>query len=492
MPPRLNASSKLPDTVAMPAYTPAKHGEGILHLGLGAFHRAHQAVYTDDALALAGGDWRILGVSLRSAAPAEELAPQDGLYTLIIRGEGEPRVRVIGSISRALCGKTDIDEIRRALADPSIRIVSLTVTEKGYGIDRAAGGADPDHPAVAADLASPDAPTGVLGLIVQALKARRAAGTPPFTVLSCDNLPENGVMLRGGVVDFARRLDPELADWIESAVAFPSCMVDRITPARTDATIADAERLTGHSDAAVIETEPFTQWVVEENFPAGRPAWDKAGALFVKDVAPYEKMKLRMLNGAHSMLAYSGFLAGQRYVRDAMADPDLRTLIERHLSAAAATLDPLPGIDFGEYAQDLSARFANPSIAHETYQIAMDGTQKLPQRVLGPALAALQAGQPVRPFAFATAAWMRYCLGRKDDGETYALRDPLEAEIAARIGTADTAEAIFTSLAALRGVFPEALMAAPEWRGEVVGALAGMLESGVPAAIHTEAASVRA
>ncbi len=489
MMPRLNASVSLPDTVAAPGYTPADHGTGIVHLGLGAFFRAHQAVYTDDALARSGGDWRILGVSLRSTAPAEELAPQDGLYTLIERGDGTPKARIIGAISGAVSGATEIEAIRAALAAPKTRIVTLTVTEKGYGIDRARGGADESHPAVAEDLASPEAPHGVLGLLVQALKLRRAAGTAPFTVLCCDNLPENGTMLRAGVVDFANRCDPELADWIAAEVAFPSCMVDRITPARTETTLADAARLTGHDDAAAIETEPFTQWVIEDRFPAGRPDWEAGGALFVEDVAPYEQMKLRMLNGAHSMLAYSGFLAGHRYVRDTVADDDLRRLIQRQFSAAAATLEPLPGIDFDSYAQQLLERFANPSIAHETYQIAMDGTQKLPQRILQPALSALQSGQNVRPFAFATAAWMRYSLGRTDDGETYALRDPLEAEIAERLANAQTSESIFSALAALRGLFPETLMSAPEWRGEVIGALSSMLEIGVSAAIRAEAAS---
>ncbi|MDV7141393.1 mannitol dehydrogenase family protein [Tropicimonas sp. TH_r6] len=487
--PRLNASVSLPDTVAAPGFTPSEHGTGIVHLGLGAFFRAHQAVYTDDALARSGGNWRILGVSLRSTAPADELAPQDGLYTLIERGAGEPKARIIGAISRAVSGATDIEEVRSALAAPATRVVTLTVTEKGYGIDRAKGGADESHPAVIADLTTPEAPQGVLGLLVQALKLRRAAGVAPFTVLCCDNLPENGTMLRSGVVDFANRLDADLADWIASEVAFPSCMVDRITPARTETTLADAARLTGHDDAAAIETEPFTQWVIEDRFPSGRPDWEVGGALFVEDVAPYEQMKLRMLNGAHSMLAYSGFLAGHRYVRDTVADTDLRRLIERHFSSAAMTLDPLPGIDFDAYAQELLERFANPSIAHETYQIAMDGTQKLPQRILQPALAALQSGQNVRPFAFATAAWMRYSLGRTDDGERYALRDPMEVEISERLANAQTGDSIFSALAALRGVFPETLMAAPEWRGEVIGALTSMLEVGVASAIAAEAAS---
>lgn len=485
--PRLSAALTLPDGVAAPGYVPADHGCGIVHLGLGAFHKAHQAVYTDDALALDGGDWRITGVSLRSTGAVEELAPQDCRYTLIEQGEGAPQARVIASIARALSGATDIAAIRAALADPATRIVSLTVTEKAYGIERTTGGADPAHPSVAADLRAPDQPTGVLGLLVQALGARRAAGIAPFTVLCCDNLPENGAMLRGGVIDFARRTDPDLAGWIREAVAFPSTMVDRITPAQTEKTRAEALRLTGAEDHAAIETEPFTQWVIEDRFTAGRPAWEKAGAIFVADVAPYEKMKLRMLNGTHSMLAYAGFLAGHRYVRDTMNDAALARLIRRHLGAAAATLAPLPGIELAGYAAQLQERFANPAIAHETYQIAMDGTQKLPQRLLAPALETLGAGAPLRPFAFAVAAWMRYCLGRSDTGENYALRDPMEAEISSRLRGLDNAAAIIDSLSTLPGLMPPALAGASAWQEPLNDILTRMLRDGVGQAIAREA-----
>ena len=486
--PRLSAASTLPQGVSAPGYVPEDHGCGIVHLGLGAFHRAHQAVYTDDALALDGGDWRIIGVSLRSTTAVQELAPQDCRYTLIERGEGAPEARLIGSIARALSGATDMAAVRAALADPATRIVSLTVTEKAYGIDRGSKGIIPAHPSVAADLAAPEAPTGVLGLLVQALAARRKAGVAPFTALCCDNLPENGALLRCGVVDFARRVDPELAEWIAGNVAFPATMVDRITPAQSDATLRDAERLTGYEDLAAIETEPFTQWVIEDRFPAGRPAWEKAGAIFVADVAPYERMKLRMLNGTHSMLAYAGFLAEHRHVRDTMKDPALARLIRRHLGAASATLGPLPGIDFAQYAEDLQQRFANPAIAHETYQIAMDGTEKLPPRFLMPALEVFQGGGDLRPFAFAVAAWMRYALGRTDAGEPYALRDPKEAEIAARIKGLDNAGEIVARLSALPGLMPPALATAPEWREPLAEILATMLGLGVAPAIAQEAA----
>ena len=331
--------------VHRPRYRPSRHATGIVHLGVGAFHRAHQAVYTDDALSADGGDWRITGVSLRSAAVADALNPQRGLYTLIQRGEEGTKARIIGSLSRVIAAARDRTSVIDAMTDPKTRIVSLTVTEKAYGIDRVTGGVDNAHPAIAVDLENPRAPSGVIGLLVETLRLRRARGVPAYTVLCCDNLPSNGALLRAGVLDFAKRLDPALAGWIEANVDFPSTMVDRITPAPTERTCADAADLIGCEDRAAIETEAFSQWVIEDRFAAGRPAWEAGGALFVDDVAPYEQMKLRILNGAHSMLAYAGYLSGHVYVRDVMADDALAALVKRHMLAAAETLTPLSGID---------------------------------------------------------------------------------------------------------------------------------------------------
>ena len=373
---RLTTLDALPGAVQKPGHTPAAHGAGIVHIGLGAFHKAHQAVYTDDALTAAGGDWRIIGVSLRSTEPAQELTPQGGLFTVIERSASGTQARVIGSVQSALCLSTDRGAVLNALLAPETRIISVTVTEKGYGLNRATGGIDPDHPAIKADLADPANPQGLAGLLVWALGHRRAQGTPPFTVLSCDNLPENGALTRSLLIDFARHAAPDLVDHIATDVAFPSSMVDRITPARTDDTLALAQDLIGQRDAAAIECEAFRQWVIEDHFPTGRPNWEAGGAIFAPDVTPYEAMKLRMLNGSHSMLAYAGFLCGHTYVRDVMADPALSTLVDRYLKAAAATLDPLDGVDFDTYAQDLAERFRNTHLGHETYQIAMDGSEK--------------------------------------------------------------------------------------------------------------------
>jgi fructuronate reductase len=484
---RLNAASLAAATADRPRYDRDRHGVGIIHLGIGAFHRAHQAVYTDDALAASGGDWRIRGVSLRGTDVADALNPQDGLYTLLVKGEGGTQARIIGSVAGVLAGPTAPEAVRDTLVRPETRIVSITVTEKAYGIDRASGKVDLHHPAIAHDLAHPEAPTGTIGLIIQALRRRRLAGIAPFTVLCCDNLPKNGALLRSGTLDFAGRIDAGLRDWIAETVPFPSTMVDRITPAATDATFALAERETGLADRAAVETEPFSQWVIEDRFATGRPDWEAGGAILVDDVEPYELMKLRMLNGSHSMLAYAGFLASMAYVRDVMADAVLARLVHRHLAAAASTLRPVQGIDLDDYAEALCHRFANPAIAHETYQIAMDGTEKLPQRLLLPALETLEAGGDIRPYAFAVAAWMRYCLGRRDDGSAYALRDPREARIAAIVARdGGHPPALASSLMAMDGLFPDRLRADAGWNAAVSGILARMCEQGMAVALSDE------
>lgn len=482
MSPRLTSLADLPPGVARPAYDPAAHGVGILHLGLGAFHRAHQAVCTDDALAAQGGDWRIIGANLRSRDIAQALNDQNGLYTVLERSE-QDRARVIAAHARAIGG--DPAEILRAACDPAIRILSLTVSEKAYGIDRAAMDADPDHPAVAHDLAQAQAPQGVLGIITAALAARRDAGVAPFTVLCCDNLPDNGALLRAGVTGFARRLDPGLADWIAENVAFPATMVDRITPAVTDRTLADVEAMTGHRDLACVETEPFSQWVIEDHFPQGRPAWEAGGAQFVRDVRAHEAMKLRMLNGSHSLIAYAGQLLSLPFVRDAVADPDLAPLIRRHMQAAGATLPQGAGLDPDAYAGALMARFANPAIAHQTRQIAMDGTEKLPQRWFAPAAEVLEAGGDARPFALATAIWLAWLSQLAAKGQ--APDDPRGAallDLARRAGGDDAA--LTGSVLALPGLAPAAVTGNPAFTETVQAILTRIRRDGLRPVMKAE------
>lgn len=481
---RLNKDSALSAEIR-PHYFPEAHGIGIVHLGLGAFSKAHIADYTDRALGTSGGDWRIIGVSLRNQAPATALTPQDGRYTLLTRSVFGTKARVIGALAGAICAAGNSETALAEMANVRCRIVSLTVTEKAYGLDRAKMGCDISHPAVAADLINPS-PQGVLGLLTRALAMRRAAGIAPFTVLCCDNLPKNGTLLRGAVVDFARHIEADLSDWIAQNVAFPATMVDRITPVALDTTYAEAVAITGFVDLAAVETEEFSQWVIEDHFPLGRPDW--TGAIFVPNAAPYEAMKLRMLNGTHSMLAYAGYHAGMTYVRDVMADLGAVALVSRHLHAAARTLPDMQQINLIDYANSLQARFANPAIAHQTYQIAMDGTEKLPQRIFAPALDALDRGQSLRPFAFATAAWMRHVSRSTHDCPSYDLRDPRADEIGATLAGRTNANSIATQLMMLPNFMPDRLILAEGWTEAIHDFLQRMLTQPMQAVIRAEAA----
>ncbi len=341
------------------------------------------ATYTDDLLALERGPWGIAGVSLQRPDQRDRLAPQGGLYTTLQRDGHGTRARIIGCLRRVIVAREDPAALVTMMAAPETHIVSLTITEKGYCHDPATGRLDTDHPDIAHDRARPDAPRSAVGLIAAALRARRDAGLAPFTVLCCDNLPHNGALLAGLVHDFAALGSDALAGWIEAHGAFPSTMVDRIVPAPTPADVEEATALTGLADAAPVSHEPFRQWVIEDRFAGARPAWEKVGAELVADVAPHEHMKLRMLNGAHSALAYLGYLAGHATIPDVVADPPFRAYAEALWEEVIPTIPPPPGTDLRGYARDLLARFGNTAIRHRTWQIAMDGSQKLPQRLLG-------------------------------------------------------------------------------------------------------------
>ena len=427
--PRLSSatlSQARPGTV-LPGYDRGSPGNGIVHLGLGAFVRAHLAAYTDDALAMTPGAWGIAGVSLQRPDQRDRLAPQDGLYTALQRDGAGVRARIIGCLRTLLVAPQGPDAVLAAMTDPSCRIVSLTVTEKGYCHDPATGRLDDRHPDIRHDLANPAAPRTAVGLIVAALARRRAAGRTPFTVLCCDNLPHNGRLVAGLVHDFAALGDGTLAAWITAHGAFPCTMVDRIVPAATAADIADAAAATGLYDAAPVSHEPFRQWVIEDRFvDAARPAWHDAGAELVADVVPYEHMKLRLLNGAHSALAYLGYLAGHETIADTVADDVLRAYLAALWHREIIPVVPAPpGVDLHDYAAQLLARFANPAIRHRTWQIAMDGSQKLPQRLLATIRERLARGLPVGCLATAVAAWIRYVGGVDEAGRPIDVRDPL-------------------------------------------------------------------
>ena len=451
---------------AAPAYAPAEHGVGIVHLGFGAFHRAHQAACTDAALAHAGGDWRIVGASLRSTAIPDDVAAQDGLHTVLERDGDGTRARVIGSVAGAVAATRDPEGLAARLADSATRIVSLTVTEKAYAAD---------------------GPGSIGDRLVEGLARRRDAGVAPYTVLCCDNLESNGEAVRRLVLERAERRDAGLARWIESGTAFPSTMVDRIVPASTDATYTDARAALGLEDRLAVETEPFFRWVLEDRFPTGRPAWEAGGATFVDDVGPWEAAKLAMLNGAHSLIAYAGTLAGHATVADAVADPALRTLVRRHMLAAAATLPP-GGPEPVAYADALLARFDNPALRHRTAQIATDGSEKVPKRWLGAAERAAAAGHDARPFAFALAVWVRWCEGRDDAGTAHRIDDPRADALRAAAADAGTGRERVDALIEALGWSDAPFAARPEGRAATGDALDALHRAGVRATLDREAA----
>ncbi|MGB3408507.1 MAG: mannitol dehydrogenase family protein [Jannaschia sp.] len=457
-------------------------GTGIVHLGLGAFFRAFGCVYVADAMAASGGDWGIVGVSLRSPATRDALRGQGWSYTSLTLGPDGEVPRRIDVLNGVLVAPEDPAAVLAAMADATVRIVTLTVTEKGYCHNPATGMLNPDHPDIVHDLAGVE-PVSAIGFLVRALQMRRAAGLSPFTVLTCDNLPENGRVLRRVVLDFAHRTDPALADWIASEGRFPSTMVDRITPATTQADIVRVAALAGWPDAAPVLHEPFAQWAVEDDFVEdARPDLAAAGVEMVADVTAHEHMKLRMLNGTHSALAYTGYLAGHETVAATVADPVFARYVRGLWSEIIPTVTAPDGVDLSDYADALFGRYANPAIRHRTWQIAMDGSQKLPQRILGTLAEALDAGRDAPGLCLAVAAWMRYVGGTDERGQAIDVRDPLAARLRDLATTADGPRGVVTALLSVREVFSADLAARLE--GPVGKAAERLWSLGARAAIQ--------
>ncbi len=417
----------VPPAVRTPSYDPAAVSAGIVHLGPGNFHRAHMARYTHDLMERRADalSWGILGAGLMppDRRIMDALSPQDGLYTLLERGQGEERATIIGSLARVLFAGDSSAALLDAMDAPEIRIVSLTVTENGYCVDRATKRLDPENPLIRADLAEPLAPRSVIGVIVEALRRRRDARAAAFTVLSCDNIQHNGQVLRDAVLAFAEMRDPSLARWIAAEAAFPATMVDRITPGTTDEDRQDLEVRHGLRDRCPVPCETFRQWVIEDNFVAGRPAWEEVGVQFVPDVAPYEFMKLRLLNASHHTVAGLGRLIGHPYVSDCLADGDLAALMRAVMERETGpTVPPVPGVDLDKYKQTLIARFANPAIRDTPARIVADGS---PTILLDPLRDRLRNGESVELLSLAVAAWMRCARGEDEAGQAIVLRHAL-------------------------------------------------------------------
>ena len=453
--------------VARPTYDRARLQTGILHFGPGAFHRAHQADIIDRLL-VDDPRWGIAAVSLRSPGTVEALKAQDGLYTLAILDK-EPSFRILGAHTRFL-GPGEGERVRAQLADPQLRIVTSTVTEKGYCLG-GDGSLDFDHPDVIHDLANPDRPESLIGWLALGLRDRREAGCAPFTALCCDNMVSNGRKLGEAVQAFARRIDPGLADWIAGEARFPNSMVDSITPATDDGTRAEVSEAIGAIDAIPVRREAYTAWIIEDILPAGTADLASAGAVLTDDVAAYELAKLRILNGAHSTLAYIGLLLGHETVADAMADEALAQFVERliHVDIIPALS---PAFDLGRYSAEILERFRNPSIAHKLSQIAWDGSQKLPYRLLDSVTDAIAGGRPLSRLAVPIAAWMLFVERQARSGT--AIVDPLADELCG-IGRHGT---IPGDLLGMRNIFAEGVAGNAAFRHALEKAIAAFRSGG--------------
>lgn len=455
------ALEALPRTVSRPRYDRSRAERGIVHFGPGAFHRVHQAWFAQQWLQT-DPRWGITAVSLQSPALRDALAPQDRLYTLAILDE-QVSFEVIGSLGEVLVAPESPGAVLDRLACPSTRMVTLTVTEKGYCL-AGDGSLDLAHPAIRHDLANRRAPRSAIGYLVEGLRRRRESGFGPVPVISCDNLSNNGRLLGAAVRALAAHTDPGLAAWIGAEVPFPQTMVDSITPATTDALRAQVEAATGLEDRWPVQREAFVQWVIEAHAAAEGPDWAQAGVTLTDDVSGYERAKLRLLNGAHSTLAYAGLLRGHETVAEAMADPGLSAFVRALMvEDIARTVRPPRGLDVPRYIDSILKRFANAAMRHELAQIAWDGSKKLPYRILGTVSDALAAGAPIHPLCVPLGAWMQFV--RRRAAAQIPLVDPLAARLAqvAKAASGDAAADVAAFLG-LTEVFPPDLAVEQRFR----------------------------
>ncbi|HBC6872403.1 TPA: fructuronate reductase [Citrobacter koseri] len=457
----------------------------IVHLGFGAFHRAHQAVYADILAAEHGSDWGYTEVNLIGGEQQiADLKNQDRLYTVAEMSADAWTARVVGVVKNALHAQVDgLETVLAAMCEPQVAIVSLTITEKGYCHSPATGQLMLDHPTIVADLQNPQQPKSAPGVIVAALARRRAAGLPAFTVMSCDNMPENGHVMRNVICAYAQAVDAGLAAWIAQNVTFPSTMVDRIVPAMTAEMLDKIEQLTGVRDPAGVACEPFRQWVIEDNFVAGRPEWEKAGAELVADVLPFEEMKLRMLNGSHSFLAYLGYLSGYQHINECMEDEHFRHAARALMLEEQAPTLNVTGVDLTRYADMLIARYSNTGLRHRTWQIAMDGSQKLPQRMLDSVRWHLVHHHRFDLLALGVAGWMRYVGGVDEQGNRIDVSDPLLPVLQNAVMQSAEGEARVKALLGVEAIFGNELPHEPLFVAQVTQAYLSLLENGAKATV---------
>lgn len=476
------------EVVTLPLIEPRGLSTGLVHLGIGAFHRAHQAVYTELACAATGDDrWGTFAVTGRSATVVGQLVPQDCLYGVLTKAADRATLHVVGSIRKVVDGSADPSATCAAISAPGTQVVTLTITEKGYprtpggglplGTDAVTAGLAAVRAVLAGSVDTHHRPGSAVGLLAAGLAARFVTGAEPISVVSCDNLPGNGALLRRLVHDFADAAGADdFGAWLRRSVTFPSTMVDRIVPATTDQDRAAASRLLQLRDEGLVVAEPFGQWVIEDGFAADRPAWERAGATLATDVAPYEKAKLRVLNGTHSLLAYLGALHGHRTIAAAVADDRLHAAARAlQREDAIPTLEAPPGVDLEAYGDQVLQRFANPHLRHTTVQVAMDGSQKLPVRLLDTARDRLRAGAVPDHCALAVAAWMVYVhRGRDTFGGLLPLTDPLAMVL--REHAAGPEAGLADRMLSIREVFDPEIAGNDAFRRAVRGATASLLE----------------
>jgi mannitol 2-dehydrogenase len=444
-----------PVPVAHPAYDRSRLTPGIVHIGLGNFHRAHMAVYLDDLFATGEAmDWAILGAGVRApdSRMRDALKAQDLLSTVIELDPAGKTARRIGAMVDFIEVQPDNSALIAAMTQPEIRIVSLTVTEGGYYVDPATGRFDPTHPDIRADAANPDRPATAFGAILAALKARRAKGIVPFTVMSCDNLPGNGHVTRAAVAGLARLSDPALADWVEAEVAFPNGMVDRITPATGPRERAMAAAFGLAEDPVPVTCEPFRQWVLEDHFPAGRPPLEKVGVTFTDHVHAYEAMKIRILNGGHAIIAYPGGLLDIEYVHEAMAEPLISGFLDKvERDEIIPIVPPVPGTDLDAYYTLIRERFSNPEVADTERRLCLDGSNRQPKFIIPSIADNLARGHLPRGLILESALWCRYCMGLSDGGTVIEPNDPNWSRLQATARAAASDPAVWLGMEDIYG-----------------------------------------
>ncbi len=420
----------LPKNVKGPSYDRAKLKEGILHIGVGGFHRSHQALYLDDLFEAGepNWDWAICGVGImpQDAAMNKALKDQDCLYTLVERIGNKSSARIIGSLKEYLFGYEQPEAVFDRIADPAIKIISLTATEGGYCFHQGSGELDLENKSIQNDLKNPQKPQTIFGYLATGLERRRKANAGPVTLLSCDNLQGNGHVAKRTLLAFCAQSNKDLVPWIEQNVSFPNCMVDRITPATTDAERDFVRTTYGLEDAFPVVAEPFKQWVVEDSFISGRPALEKVGVQFTSDVAPYEKMKIRLLNATHSAMGYLGYLCGYRYIYEIAQAPEFMPYLKALMDEEVTPLiDNVPGVNLGEYKASLMERFANESIKDQALRICMDGSSKLPKFIFPSISEQLALNGPIRRLTLCVASWIRFLEAKDEKGEEIPIQDPM-------------------------------------------------------------------